>query len=152
MVYNHGQRLSPSFIRHILPVILFLAVPPFPVIVTLATFTGHRSHMRSMSVPDSWACLITVRHWEWHTPSPPKKNMMGENQRHKQAILPGYFLLRLKSNMNISIYNRKRKVGNIAVPKIIITFAMSYWSDYSKIRQASIPKWMSAFLNSTEGR
>ena len=46
----------------------------------------------------------------------------------------------------------QRKVKNIAVPKIIVTFVMSYWSDYSKIRQASIPKWVPAFLNSTEGR
>lgn len=29
---------------------------------------------------------------------------------------------------------------------------MSYWSDYSKIRQASIPKWVPVFLNSTEWR
>lgn len=25
-------------------------------------------------------------------------------------------------------------------------FAKSYWNDYSKIRRASIPKWMSAFV------
>ena len=30
--------------------------------------------------------------------------------------------------------------------KIIITFAKSYWNDYSKIRRASIPKWVPAFI------
>ena len=44
MVYNHGQRLSPSFTRNMLSVIVRI-VPPSPVIITASTFAGHGSHM-----------------------------------------------------------------------------------------------------------
>ena len=48
--------------------------------------------------------------------------------------------------------NYTRKVKKIVVLKIIITFATSLKDDYRKLRQASIPKWVPAFLTATEGR
>ncbi len=47
--------------------------------------------------------------------------------------------------------NYTRKVKKIVVLKIIITFATSLKDDYRKLRQASIPKWMSAFFDRYRG-
>ena len=46
----------------------------------------------------------------------------------------------------------KMPIKKIVVLKIIITFATSLKDDYRKLRQASIPKWVPAFLTATEGR
>ena len=34
----------------------------------------------------------------------------------------------------------------LAFQGLFYNFAKSYWNDYSKIRRASIPKWMPAFV------
>ena len=43
------------------------------------------------------------------------------------------------------------KVKNIAAPKIIINFAKSFKIYCGKLRQTSIPKWMSAFFELYRG-
>ena len=53
-----------------------------------------------------------------------------------------------KMPQKCQLYQESKK---IVVLKIIITFATSLKDDYRKLRQASIPKWMSAFFDRYRG-